>query len=506
MKRIHLFILSIIVTLNIFAQQFQVESFKRVSDNASAVQEVMKDINDTPCALLRVKTNEANVKIAGNTIGDVMTNGTEYLVNVATGTKKFTVVKKGFYPLTVVCSDYDFNSMKSNGLYELKLKKINISNEVSGEIDGHEYVDLGLSVKWATYNIGANQTDETGSLFKYGETEPYVEERPYTFMEDSGFADWIELKSNNDVAHKKWGVNWRMPTYEEWVELRRNCQMIWTTKNGISGALFIAKNGNKLFLPSSEWMPLDENSVQCLKYWTTEGGALKVKFSIAEISGTMGSYWRIFPSMGFCVRAVSDLPKEPEVWQNNYSMKPDGYNNGHGYVDLGLSVKWATKNIDAHNVADVGSRFLWASPLPPNNDNRDVYEDRTKNKYGNTNATVIKMEDDAARVQWKANWRIPTKKEMEELVNNCTWTWTYNYMGKGLDGYIVTSKISGYTDKSIFFPCYSWPYHGYWTSGIKKKDIEYFGNSEAFALCFNPYHYHMWNTTIISECMIRPVF
>lgn len=502
MSRYVFIILGLLFFIHTRAQQFQVESFKKVSDNASAVQEVMKDINDTPCALLRVKTNEANVKIAGNTIGDLMTNGAEYLVNVAAGTKKITVIKKGFYPLTVVCSDYDFNKMKSNGLYELKLKKINISNEVSGEIDGHEYVDLGLSVKWATYNIGANKTNETGSFFKYGETEPYVEERPYTFMEDTGFADWTKLKSINDVAQKKWGGSWRMPTGQEWQELRRNCQMIWTTKNGIPGVLFIAKNGNKLFLPSSTWYEDDE---QCLKYWTTEGGALKIKFTLAEISGTLGSYWRIFPSMGFYVRAVSDLPKEPEVWQYDYSMKPDGYNNAHAYVDLGLSVKWATQNIGAHNVADTGSRFLWASahPIQPNNDDRDAYEDRKKNKYGNTAATVIKMEDDVARVQWKANWRIPTKKEMEELVNNCTWTWTYDYMGKGTDGYIVTSKVPGYTDKSIFFPYDGWEY---WTSEIKKKDIEYFGNSEAFALCFNPYHYHMWNTTIISGCIVRPVF
>ncbi len=495
-----------------FAQQFQVESFKKASDNASAVREVMKDINDTPCALLKVKTTEANIKIAGNIIGDVMTNGSEYLVNVASGTKKITIIKKGFYPLTVTCSDYDFNSMKSNALYELKLKKVITSNEVSGEIGGHEYVDLGLSVKWATYNIGASKIDAPGYFYKYGETEPYDEDRPYTFMEDEWFSVFDNpLSLSDDVAHKKWGGSWRMPTGEEWGELTRNCQMIWTTKNGVPGALFIAKNGNKLFLPSSEWDQLDDNPVHCLNYWTSEGGAQWIKFSVAELYGTSGSYWHVYPSMGLYVRAVSDLPKEPEVWQYDYSMKPDGYNNAHAYVDLGLSVKWATKNIDALRLSDAGSSFLWASTKTyqrNNNDNDDLeeYEKLTKSKYGNTSATAMKIEDDAARVKWQSNWRIPTKKEMEELLNNCTWTWTYDYMGKGIKGYIVTSNIPGYTDKSIFFPYYDRPLYGYRISEIKKGDMKYFGNLEVDVLCFNPYHYHMRSTSISSGCMIRPVF
>lgn len=449
MSRYFLFILGLLLSIQSHAQQFQVESFKKVSGNASAVQEVMKDINDTQCALLRVKTTEANVKIAGNIIGDVMTNGTEYLVNVASGTKKITIVKKGFYPLTVVCSDYDFNSMISNGLYELKLKKIITSNEVSGEIGGHEYVDLGLSVKWATCNIGANKANETGDLFKYGETEPYDEEKEYTFMEDHWAAEWPKLQPINDVAHKKWGGRWRMPTKNEWYELERNCQMIWTTKNGLPGALFIAKNGNKLFLPSSTW---DADDEQCIKYWTNEGGELDVKYSIIQVEGQGGmSAFAINPSMGLNVRAVSDLPKEPEVWQDEYSMKPDGYNNSHAYVDLGLSVKWATQDMEGY----------------------------------------------AERVNWQSNWRIPTKKEMEELLNKCTWTWTYDYRGKGVKGYIVTSKIPGYTDKTIFFP-YNSEYN--WNSNCWM--------SEEGVLCFNPYHYH-WSTTMGANCIsliIRPVF
>ena len=54
-----------------------------------------------------------------------------------------------------------------------------------------------------------------------------------------------------------------------------------------------------------------------------------------------------------------------------------------------------------------------------------------------------------AHVRWGGDWRIPTKEELEELLNNCTWTWTSL---NGVNGYQVTSNKSGYTDRSIFLP------------------------------------------------------
>lgn len=52
-------------------------------------------------------------------------------------------------------------------------------------------------------------------------------------------------------------------------------------------------------------------------------------------------------------------------------------------------------------------------------------------------------------VKWAGNWRIPTKAEIKELIENCTWTWTTR---NNINGYLVTGKKPGYTDRSIFIP------------------------------------------------------
>ena len=81
-----------------------------------------------------------------------------------------------------------------------------------------------------------------------------------------------------------------------------------------------------------------------------------------------------------------------------------------------------------------------------------------KSDYGNNGFTDTKTtldpEDDVAYVQWGGTWRMPTKAEQDDLRNKCTWTWygSGNTEFNGVAGYKVTSKIEGYTDRSIFLP------------------------------------------------------
>ena len=71
----------------------------------------------------------------------------------------------------------------------------------------------------------------------------------------------------------------------------------------------------------------------------------------------------------------------------------------------------------------------------------------TDSSYGTVdNKTVLDPEDDVAHVKWGGSWRMPTLDEQNELLNNCTWTWTIQ---NGVNGYRVTSKTNG---NSIFFP------------------------------------------------------
>lgn len=158
----------------------------------------------------------------------------------------------------------------------------------------------------------------------------------------------------------------------------------------------------------------------------------------------------------------------------------------HEYVDLGLSVKWATCNVGATKPEDYGDYFAWGETEPKSTYDWSTYKwclgshnTLTKycklSEYGTIdNKTILDLSDDAARVNWGGSWRMPTYAELEELRENCSWTWVCQ---NGVYGYRVTSKKQGYTNKSIFLPAASfcgydsWHYNvgsygSYWSSTL----------------------------------------
>ena len=122
----------------------------------------------------------------------------------------------------------------------------------------------------------------------------------------------------------------------------------------------------------------------------------------------------------------------------------------HAYVDLGLSVMWATCNVGATKPEEYGDHFAWGETTPKEEYNTNTYQYYDQltgqyTKYGSDNLTMLEPEDDAAHINWGSEWRMPTKEDMNELIDKCTWTWTqYN----GIDGYEVT----GTNGNSIFLP------------------------------------------------------
>ena len=150
------------------------------------------------------------------------------------------------------------------------------------------------------------------------------------------------------------------------------------------------------------------------------------------------------------------------------------------YVDLGLSVKWADRNVGASKPEEYGDYFAWGETEPKSTYSWSTYKwcngrETTLTKYNNSssygtvdNKTQLELSDDAARVNWGGSWRMPTKAEQDELRENCTWTWTSQ---NGVNGYKVTSKKSGYTNKSIFLPA-----AGYRSGGR----LGYAGNNGAY--------------------------
>ncbi len=133
-----------------------------------------------------------------------------------------------------------------------------------------------------------------------------------------------------------------------------------------------------------------------------------------------------------------------------------GIDISHEYVDLGLSVKWATCNVGANKPEEVGGLYAWGETEPKTDYSFSTYKfciDGNRYKYSKYNdtdgKTVLDSEDDVAHVKWGGDWRMPTWNEMEELLNQCSWTYTTQ---NGVEGYIITSKVPGFEDRSIFMP------------------------------------------------------
>ena len=142
---------------------------------------------------------------------------------------------------------------ESKAKERLKILEEEKRKEKSGAINGHDYVDLGLpsGLKWATCNVGADSPEKYGDYYAWGEVNTKSE---YTSnnskTEDKRISD-ISGNSTYDVARKKWGSSWRMPTEDEIRELWSNCKWLWTTKGGKSGYKVFGPNGNTLFLPAT---------------------------------------------------------------------------------------------------------------------------------------------------------------------------------------------------------------------------------------------------------------
>ena len=128
---------------------------------------------------------------------------------------------------------------------------------------GIEAVDLGLSVKWAGFNVGANSPEEYGDYFAWGETSPkdeYTEEtyQYVKFTEDAWGDKTAEYTNLGDIsgtqydaASVNWGGTWRMPTKAEQQELLNNCTWEKSMYNDVKGYLVTGPNGNSIFLPAA---------------------------------------------------------------------------------------------------------------------------------------------------------------------------------------------------------------------------------------------------------------
>lgn len=172
---------------------------------------------------------------------------------------------------------------KGSGGIEINIPAMNAQQiHAKNRPSAPEAVDLGLSVKWASCNVGAERPEEYGSYFAWGETEERdnYDWENYLYY-DADAKDNIYIGTDicgtkYDVAHVTWGKGWRMPTEEECKELLEKCTSEWVVFNNVHGRRFTGPNGNSIFLPMAGHR------------WGKE----------VKMAGKTGDYWSGTPFMG----------------------------------------------------------------------------------------------------------------------------------------------------------------------------------------------------------------
>ena len=179
---------------------------------------------------------------------------------------------KTIYVPTEACLDTYKNATYWTS-YKWRIKWV---NEFVPSVPVPEAVDLGLSsgIKWASFNVGASAPEEYGDYYAWGETEPksdyswsnykfrasgdsYSNVKFSKYVNNSNYGtvdDKTVLDPEDDVAHVKLGGSWRMPTEDDWTELKNECTWSWSNNyngTGVRGRIITATNGNRIFLPEA---------------------------------------------------------------------------------------------------------------------------------------------------------------------------------------------------------------------------------------------------------------
>ena len=406
------------------------------------------------------------------------------------------------------------------------IEPVEIDLNPSGSIGGYDYVDLGLSVKWATYNVGASCLEEIGEYYAWGESTPY--NRDFTFV-NYGWSHFPcspdrVLASIYDAATVNWGKQWRMPTYDEQKELLNACDWMWMDNiNGssVSGYIGVSRINRKcIFLPATKFIthdkynqPIETDAV----YWSSTSTGVPGSLGLQSASTAdciifdnkknnpvcwgiwqMGDGATIRPVVGkpndYFPDPADNVIDEAETARQGYTV--NGKIGSHTYVDMGLpsGTLWATYNVGAEMPGEYGGHYAWGETSPKELYTLDTYaffngysdalysySQYTKYVWHDRHGVVdgkliLEPEDDAATVNMGEEWCMPTVEQYEELDKYCkVWRKDIVVNGKTIIGAIVESCING---NRMYIPYAGWEYgsvpnnymHGwYWTSDISRE-------------------------------------
>ena len=311
------------------------------------------------------------------------------------------------------------------------------------------------------------------------------------------------LAPAHDAARAHWGGEWRMPTKQELVDLAYNkCDWTWTTTNGVAGAVVRGRGdyaAAAIFLPTAGWANQNRRELRPNFgfLWASDPrtdsfpGSWRIQYTTRECF--VFYHWDRF--MGTPVRpvrgglgrsaghgdAAGQEQTKPSVRPAGPACAPEellAAAEGEPAAQTGVRLweggpLWADRNVGAGKPSENGWFFCWGGTVGcaydletkrwaavDGSDPLHGFDEYRKNTpaFGKDADTLLRMgfatadgalapAHDAARANWGGAWRMPTRRELDGLVENCDWTWTTN----GVKGCVVRGR-GDYADAAIFLP------------------------------------------------------
>ena len=369
------------------------------------------------------------------------------------------------------------NTNEKEGWAEIarQLALLKAAAGIGGSTDKVEYVDLGLPSGnlWAKCNLGASAPEAYGDYYAWGEVEPkqeYTKSNHKWYKEGApsqGFTKYnnedgkLTLEDEDDAVIQKLGNGWRTPTLADFRELtnQKYTTIEKTTLNGVAGYQITSKKNKKsIFIPcagfknsekpQTRFISDDEEVAVCMTNLRRIDNMVYNAWTFAFQNDRIGRYGKRRPD-GISIRPV----KGPGVPVPN------------NCVDLGLAsgLLWAKCNLGTTEPTELGDYYAWGETSTK----KKYYSDNYKHfkidggikvlKYNEKDGkTVLDLNDDAARANIGAGYRIPTKEDWEELLEDCKWEAVTTTLSEIIDPsqtkVIARWKVTGPSGNSIVLP------------------------------------------------------
>lgn len=369
------------------------------------------------------------------------------------------------------------NTNEKEGWAEIarQLALLKAAAGIGGSTDKVEYVDLGLPSGnlWAKCNLGASAPEAYGDYYAWGEVEPkqeYTKSNHKWYKEGApsqGFTKYnnedgkLTLEDEDDAVIQKIGNGWRTPTLADFRELtnQKYTTIEKTTLNGVAGYQITSKKNKKsIFIPcagfknsekpQTRFISDDEEVAVCMTNLRRIDNMVYNAWTFAFQQDRIGRYGKRRPD-GISIRPV----KGPGVPVPN------------DCVDLGLAsgLLWAKCNLGTTDPTKLGDYYAWGETSTK----KKYYSDNYKHfkidggikvlKYNEKDGkTVLDLNDDAARANIGAGYRIPTKEDWEELLEDCKWEAVTTTLSEIIDPsqtkVIARWKVTGPSGNSIVLP------------------------------------------------------